>query len=691
MIAIKTEHEHEHEHEHENIRMEQVRIVIESVTPQVDGGRFAVKAVVGDRLEVGADIWKDGHELLRAAVLWRRLEPALGRTPAVDLHQPGWNEVPMTTSYEANDRWLATIPLDEVGGYGFTVLAWTDVFASWREELRKKAEAGQDVASELLEGIAIVERTLERCRGKDRSELAALLSSLRSADGVRRVERALDQHLAELMQRNDPRSDVRVHPAVLPVWADRAQARFGAWYELFVRSQGTVVGRGATFAEAEKRLPEIAAMGFDVLYLAPIHPIGRTHRKGPNNAERCSPGDPGSPWAIGADEGGHTAVHPELGTLEDFDRFQAAARRCGMELALDFAVQCSPDHPWVKEHPAWFSKRPDGTIKYAENPPKKYQDIYPINFETEDRDGLYQALLDVVLFWVERGVKILRVDNPHTKPVSFWEWLIATVHRDHPDVLFLAEAFTRPKRMKMLAKAGFTQSYTYFTWRTRRRELEEYATELFRSDVRTYFRPNFFANTPDILHEILQKGGRPAFIMRLVLAATLSPTYGIYSGFELCENRALHEGSEEYIDSEKYQHKVWDWDRAGNIKDIVTRVNRIRRQHRALQLADDLVLLESSNQEIIAYAKLTPDGKDVLLIVVNLDPFRAQDGMVRVPADLPGTTEDRTFQVVDLLDGAAYSWRRGWNYVRLDPQVMPAHVLSVGAVGQESGAAATRG
>jgi starch synthase (maltosyl-transferring) len=349
-----------------------------------------------------------------------------------------------------------------------------------------------------------------------------------------------------------------------------------------------------------------------------------------------------------------------------------------MELALDFAVQCSPDHPWVKEHPQWFSKRPDGTIKYAENPPKKYQDIYPINFETADRDGLYRALLDVALFWVERGVKILRVDNPHTKPASFWEWLIAAVHRDHPDVLFLAEAFTRPKRMRMLAKAGFTQSYTYFTWRTRRRELEEYATELFRSDVRTYFRPNFFANTPDILHEILQKGGRPAFITRLVLAATLSPTYGIYSGFELCENRALCEGSEEYLDSEKYQYKVWDWDRAGNIGALVTLVNRIRREHRALQLADNLVLLESSNAEIIAYAKLTPDGKDVMLVVVNLDPFHAQDGMVRVPADLPGTTEERTFQVVDLLDGATYAWRRGWNYVRLDPQALPAHVLSLG-------------
>ncbi len=427
-------------------------------------------------------------------------------------------------------------------------------------------------------------------------------------------------------------------------------------------------------------------MGFDVLYLPPIHPIGRSHRKGPNNAEECQPGDPGSPWAIGSDEGGHDAIHPELGTLADFEHFVAAARAFKLEIALDFAVQCSPDHPWARQHPNWFSKRPDGTIKYAENPPKKYQDIYPINFDTEDREGLYQALLDVVLFWVKRGVRILRVDNPHTKPISFWEWLIVRVHRDHPDVVFLAEAFTRQKRMKMLAKVGFTQSYSYFTWRNTRLELEEYATELFLTDTADFLRPNFFANTPDILHEYLQHGGRPAFMVRLILAATLSPSYGIYNGFELCENRAVAPGSEEYLDSEKYQHKVWDWDRPGNIKELVTTVNKIRRSHRALALARNIKFLESSNPHIIAYAKTTSDLADVLVTVVNVDPHNVQDGTIRLVPELFHRAErgnsvaggvPESYELTDLLTESGYTWRGEWNYVRLDPNWMPGHVFQI--------------
>jgi starch synthase (maltosyl-transferring) len=427
-------------------------------------------------------------------------------------------------------------------------------------------------------------------------------------------------------------------------------------------------------------------MGFDVIYLPPIHPIGRSHRKGSNNAETCHPGDPGSPWAIGSEEGGHEAIHPDLGTLADFEHFVATARGLGLEIALDFAVQCSPDHPWAKQHPNWFSKRPDGTIKYAENPPKKYQDIYPINFDTEDRQGLYQALLDVVLLWVKRGVRILRVDNPHTKPISFWEWLIAQVHRDYPDVLFLAEAFTRQKRMKMLAKVGFSQSYSYFTWRNSRKELEEYATELFLTDTADCLRPNFFANTPDILHEYLQQGGRPAFMVRLILAATLSPSYGIYSGFELCENRALAPGSEEYLDSEKYQYKAWDWYRPGNIRELVTTVNKIRRVHPALGLARNLRFLESTNSNIIAYAKIAPNLADVLVVVVNVDPHNAQDGTIRLVPELFYRAErgktvkgevPASYELTDVLTESTYTWRGEWNYVRLDPNWMPAHILLV--------------
>jgi starch synthase (maltosyl-transferring) len=671
--------------------MQQVRIVIENVTPRVDCGRFAAKAVVGDKVEVAADIWKDGHELLRAAVLWRKLaadELSLGSMPAApDRKRLDWRESVLLTDPAFNDRWYATISPHEVGPHAFTVVAWTDRFGSFVAELNKKVVAGQEVSSELLEGLHVIDASIKVAHGRDRVSLIETRHAIASAKTMaEQVKLILDPLLAELIARCDPREDLQSFSAELPLWVDRERGRFGAWYEIFPRSQGTQLGRSASFAEAEARLPEIAAMGFDVLYLAPIHPIGHSHRKGPNNSEECQPGDPGSPWAIGADEGGHDSIHPELGTLADFDHFVAMARGLGLEIALDFAVQCSPDHPWVGRHPNWFSKRPDGTIKYAENPPKKYQDIFPINFDTEDREGLYQALLDVVLFWVKRGVRILRVDNPHTKPVSFWEWLIARVHRDHPDVLFLAEAFTRPKRMKRLAKLGFTQSYSYFTWRNSRPELEEHATELFLTDTADFLRPNFFANTPDILHEYLQQGGRPAFMVRLILAATLSPSYGIYSGFELCENRAFAAGSEEYLDSEKYQHKTWDWDRPGNIKELVSAVNRIRRAHPALALSRNLRFLESSNPKIIAYAKTTPNLADVLVTVVNLDPHNVQDGTIRLVPELFHRTErskvlleevPASYELTDLLTESTYTWRAEWNYVRLDPTWMPAHILHV--------------
>jgi starch synthase (maltosyl-transferring) len=671
--------------------MQQVRIVIENVTPRVDCGRFAAKAVVGDKVEIAADIWKDGHEVLRAAVRWRKLsaeELTHGAMPAApDAARPDWRESPLLTDPAFNDRWYATISPHEMGPHSFTVVAWTDRFGTFVGELKKKFEAGQDVSSEILEGLHIIDRSLEVARGREKVSLRETRHAIAAASTTaKKVELMLAPLLLELMAACDPRDDLQICPAEFPLWVDRERGRFGAWYELFPRSQGQDPARGSTFAEAEARLPAIAAMGFDVLYLPPIHPIGSSHRKGPNNAEDCQPGDPGSPWAIGSDEGGHDAIHPDLGTLADFEHFVAAARGHKLEIALDFAVQCSPDHPWAKQHPNWFSKRPDGTIKYAENPPKKYQDIYPINFDTEDREGLYQALLDVVLFWVKRGVRILRVDNPHTKPISFWEWLIARVHHDHPDVLFLAEAFTRQKRMKMLAKVGFTQSYSYFTWRNTRPELEEYATELFLTDTADFLRPNFFVNTPDILHEYLQHGGRPAFMVRMILAATLSPSYGIYSGFELCENRAVAPGSEEYLDSEKYQYRVWDWDRPGNIKDLVTTVNKIRRSHPALALARNIKFLESSNPKIIAYAKTTSDLADVLVTVVNVDPHNVQDGTIRLVPELFHKAErgktaaggvPESYELTDLLTESGYTWRGEWNYVRLDPSWMPGHILHI--------------
>jgi starch synthase (maltosyl-transferring) len=595
---------------------------------------------------------------------------------------PGWRQAPLLE--DVNDCWEGSITCDRVGDWVFTICAWTDRFGSFTKELADKAKAGDNVESELLEGILLIEDTLKGVPigDADAKEMRALLEKIRAADDMAAcVKSMLDDRLALLMDRHDPRLDATMHDTEMPLWVDRERARFGSWYEIFVRSQGTDPDRGATFKQAEARLPYIASLGFDVLYLAPIHPIGTRFRKGPNNADMPLPDSPGSCWAIGSDAGGHTAVHPELGTLADFDHFLKAARDLGIEIALDFAVQCSPDHPWVKQHPKWFRHRPDGTIKYAENPPKKYKDIYPIDFDTEDRDGLYQELLGVVLFWIDRGVKIFRVDNPHTKPSSFWEWLILSVHRRHPDVLFLAEAFTKPKRMARLAKVGFTQSYTYFTWRNTRTELESYAKELFCTDVRHYFRPNFFANTPDILHAYLQHGGRPAFVIRLVLAATLSPTYGIYNGFELCENRAVAPGTEDYLDSEKYEIKVWDWDRPGNIRDIVTRVNAIRKNNPALQIGDNITILESSCPDIIAYAKRCPQTKKSIVVVVNLDPHNVHDGTVGLPQAIHGGDDHAAYAVTDLLTDQRFTWHGYWNYVRLDPHVNPAHVLEVGGPG----------
>jgi starch synthase (maltosyl-transferring) len=590
------------------------RIQIQNVQPVVDCGRYPVKRTLGDVVDVTADVFRDGHEILGASV---RVKPPVARR---------WLETPMEPL--GNDRWRGSFAVDACGRWSFRIDAWTDRHATFQDELRRKVEGGQeDFAGELSEAEALFGRRLT-------------------------VEQALSPELVKGDRHGIAPS------ATFEVDVDATLARFGSWYELFPRSWGG-------FAGVEQALPELAGLGFDVVYFPPIHPIGKTNRKGRNNALTAAPGDPGSPWAIGDESAGHTAVHPELGTIEEFERLVARARELGIEIALDFAIQCSPDHPWLREHPEWFHRRPDGTLKYAENPPKRYQDIYNVNFESEDWRGVWQALLDVVLFWLRRGVHVFRVDNPHTKPVAFWEWLIAAVRTEVPETIFLSEAFTRPAMMTTLAKVGFSQSYTYFTWKNTKAELQELIEQL--REWAPYYRPNFFANTPDILHEFLQLGGRPAFEARLVLAATLSPSYGIYSGFEHCENVPVRDGSEEYLNSEKYEVKKRRLD--GPLLPLVRRLNEIRRAEPALQRFENVRLLETENDLLVAYAK------DDVIVVVNIDPVAPQEGLAVVPVALGFPP---AFVVRDLLAGdESHSWRIGRNYVRLAPG--QSHVLKVGS------------
>ena len=628
------------------------RVVVENVYPEVDDGRFPIKRVVGEQVIVSADVHADGHDKIAAALLYRRAGTET------------WTDVRMEPA--GNDRWSAAFRIEELVDYEYTVEGWVDRFATWRDELQKKAAAGQDVASELLEGAALV---------RDVPDAAAVIGNAKLAQ-VKRVAAGLADELAAAMASRPDRSRATRYDRVLAVMVERERARTGAWYEMFPRSAGTDPTRSATFDEAAARLPYVASMGFDVLYLPPIHPIGRSFRKGRNNSLTAEPDDPGSPWAIGSDEGGHTAVEPGLGTIEDFDRFVQAARRQGLEIALDLAYQASPDHPYVRAHPEWFRRRPDGTIKYAENPPKKYQDIYPINFESDDWQALWTELKRIIEFWIEHGVKIFRVDNPHTKPYRFWQWALADVRRQYPDAIFLSEAFTRPKVMRYLAKSGFSQSYTYFTWRNSKQELTEYFTELTHTPVREYMRPNLFANTPDILHAYLQRGGRPAFQIRLVLAATLGASYGIYSGYELAENVPVREGSEEYLDSEKYQIKPRIFEQAGSLSELIGRINAIRRAHPALQRDWGLRFHQTDNPELLCYSKRSEDGADLVLLVVNLDPFHMQHGFIQLPV-AQWAMQDSTIEVHDLLSDERYYWRGEWNYVRLDPQLQAAHILHV--------------
>lgn len=639
------------------------RIALENVYPEVDCGRFPVKRVVGERVEVWADIFRDGHDVIGAAVRYRSGEDG------------EWRRTPMR--FFDNDRWAGAFVLEQNARYAFTIEAWTEVFLSWRQDVVKKIDAGQNVDLDLIEGREIVAAAAERADGRDRRTLSEIIRSFnRTADTSERAELLLSDEMRGLMDRWGPRADPIDLGREIFVVADRPAAQFAAWYEMFPRSQGTVPGRSATFDDCIARLPEIRDLGFDVVYLVPIHPIGRTNRKGPNNTLRAAPEDPGSPYAIGSAEGGHTAIHPELGTLADFRRFVDACRGHGMEVALDFAIQCSPDHPWISEHPEWFVFRPDGTIRHAENPPKRYQDIVNVNFHSAERDGLWNELRDVLLFWIGQGVKIFRVDNPHTKPLPFWEWVIHQVQSEHPDVIFLAEAFTRPKMMRRLAKVGFTQSYTYFTWRNTKQELIEYLTELTQTEMREYYRPNFFTNTPDILPPFLQNGGRPAFMIRLALAATLASVYGIYNGFELCENRAVP-GTEEYADSEKYEYKVWDWDRPGNIKSMIRTLNTIRRENAALQEFLNLRFYSCDDDNILCYGKGSRDGTNRIVVAVNLDPFAAHAAALELPLAEFGIGDDEEFAVEELIGGARLRWRGRRQVVKLDPATTPVAIFRI--------------
>jgi starch synthase (maltosyl-transferring) len=628
------------------------RIQIGRPEPMIDCGRYPSKRTVGDAVAVSADIFADGHDVLRAVV--RSCAPGSRR----------WVENPMVRidAHVDGDRWAGEFEVDQLGRYTWSIEAWTDAFASWREELRRKIDAAQeDLSGELSEGVVLLEQAAERAKGADRKRIERAIACLRD-DGAN-PEIALDPELLATIERCPDRSRSTTMDRDLHVDVDPVKARFGTWYELFPRSWGGLPG-------VTEQVPELARLGFDVLYLPPIHPIGRTNRKGANNSLVAGPDDPGSPWAIGDSEaGGHDALHPDLGTMEDFDTLVATAREHGIDIALDFAIQCSADHPWLSEHPEWFNRRPDGTLKYAENPPKKYQDIYNVNWDCEDWQGLWHALRDVLRFWAGHGVKIFRVDNPHTKPLAFWEWVIAELRKDHPEIIFLAEAFTRAAMMRQLAKVGFNQSYTYFTWKSSKWELMEYVTELATSGMQEYFRPNFFVNTPDILTEELQHGGPPKFASRLVLGSTLSPTYGVYSGFENFERTPVRPGSEEYDNSEKYEIKQRTLN--GPLLSLIERINTIRRDNEALQHLANIQFLTTENDALIAYAKRT--GDNIIIIVVTLDPVSAQEGVVVIPY---GLGLPPVFTVTDLLSGESFDWRMGRNFVRLDPYRV-AHLLRV--------------
>lgn len=639
------------------------RVVIEEVRPEIDGGQFPIKRVAGEHVVVEADVFADGHESISCEILYRPDK------------EPEWRAKPMR--FLGNDRWRADFQVTEVGRYRYSVQGWIDPFKTWRGDLVKRYNARQDLAIDLLVGAELMEDAATRTSGNDSrqfSEWARLLRHEGSQDS--KIEIALSEEVAELVDRRPARRFAKRYAKELTVVVEREKALFSTWYEVFPRSCAAESGRHGTFKDCEALLPYIASMGFDVLYLPPIHPIGRTFRKGKNNSVVARPDDVGSPWAIGGEEGGHTSIHPELGSLEDFRRLISAAKAHGLEMALDIAFQCSPDHPYTREHPEWFRKRPDGTIQYAENPPKKYQDIYPFDFETSQWRELWTELRNVLLFWLKEGIRIFRVDNPHTKAFLFWEWVIGAIKEEYPDVLFLAEAFTRPQVMYRLAKLGFSQSYTYFTWRNTKQELTDYFSEVTRDDISDYFRPNLWPNTPDILPEFLQVGGRPAFMIRLILAATLGSNYGIYGGaFELCENAAAAPGSEEYLNSEKYELKRRDLNSPLSLRNLIARVNQIRRENRALQGNHRLRFHPTDNPLVICYSKATEDLSNIIVAVVNLDAFHSQASWIDLDLESLGLDPNHAFQAHDLLAEGRYLWQGKRNYVELMPERMPAYIF----------------
>jgi starch synthase (maltosyl-transferring) len=639
------------------------RVIIEGVTPEIEAGRFPIKRIVGEETVVEADILADGHDALSCVLLYRKDGDS------------EWTEEPMEPL--GNDRWRASFRVQDLGGYHYTVRGWVDHFKTWSRDLEKRIEAGQDVTVDLLIGADLINQAHKQATSLQAKWLATFAETLR-AGGSEGAREALSPELARLMSQCGERKSATTYDKELGVVVDRERARFGAWYELFPRSTASEPGRHGTFKDVEQRLPYVASMGFDVLYLPPIHPIGRSFRKGRNNSTVPDPDDPGSPWAIGSAEGGHKAIHPELGTLDDFRHLIAAAAEHGIEVALDIAFQCAPDHPYVTEHPEWFRQRPDGTIQYAENPPKKYQDIYPFDFETESWRELWEELMSVVRFWVDQGVRIFRIDNPHTKPFPFWEWLIDEIKRDCPEALFLAEAFTRPKALYGLAKRGFTQSYNYFPWRNTKWELTQFLTELTQTEVREFTGPNLWPNTPDILPEYLQFGGRPAFMARFILAATLGPSYGIYGpAFELCENHPLAPGREEYLDSEKFEIKHWDVDRPESLRRLISLVNQIRHQNPAFRDNLNLRFHEVDNDQIIAFSKTDEDRTNEVLVVVNLDPNYKQSGFITLPLEDLGLDPRQPYQAHDLLTDARYLWHGTRNYVELNPKTVPAHIFVI--------------
>ena len=643
------------------------RVVIESLQPEIDGGKYPIKRTVGERVVVEADIHADGHDVLSAVVLYRRDQ------------ESAWREAAMRPL--VNDRWQGQFDIESLGFSFYTVQGWVDAFQSWSRDTLKKFEAGQDISVAALLGAQLIQSAATRTRGADSQKLTQFtveLKSLSRAGGEAVATLARNAELAALMGRHADRSRATTYDKQLAVVVEREKARYSTWYEMFPRSCAPEPKKYGTFRDCIQRLRYLSEMGFDVLYFPPIHPIGRTQRKGKNNTSQPSPDDPGSPWAIGANEGGHMAIHPELGTLEEFKQLQTKAKEFGIEIALDVAFQCSPDHPYVKEHKEWFLQRPDGSVQFAENPPKKYEDIYPFYFESEYATELCDELKRVVFYWIEQGVRIFRVDNPHTKPFDFWEWLIKEARRKYPEVIFLSEAFTRPKVMHRLAKLGFSQSYTYFAWKNAKWELTQYFTELTQTPLREFMRPNVWPNTPDILTEYLQHGGRPAFISRLVLAATLSANYGIYGpAFELCENRALRQGSEEYLDSEKYQIRAWDISSPDSLRGLISRVNAIRRESPALQSDWSLRFHPLDNDQLIAYSKATEDLSDIILVIVNLDPRYKQSGWVELPLGDFQLAANQSYQVHDLLTDARYLWQGARNYVELNPSILPAHIFKV--------------